>query len=202
MGLVISRPGAKPQPFHMDGPHLKSWPAEFQAQAEAGAAPNGTLPIHALNVFIPLIDFKFEHGATELVPGSHDLHVGRALDIEIARQAELLEARQGMADSDSDSDGDKGGGGGGGGEAWRPPGSVAPLLKMGDALVYDQRTVHRGTANTSNETRPLLYLLFKRPWYQETINFGEEALFSAAKVRAGGAKRKGKGKAQKGRGAI
>ena len=44
----------------------------------------------------------------------------------------------------------------------------------------DQRTLHRGSPNTSQETRPLLYLLYKRPWYHEPLNFGSASLFTAA----------------------
>ena len=76
---------------------------------------------------------------------------------------------------------------------WRPPGAVAPLLARGDAVMYDQRTVHRGTANASGETRPVLYLLFKRPWYHENLNFGDEPLFS---IEGGGGGR-ARGKAGK-----
>ena len=72
---------------------------------------------------------------------------------------------------------------------WEPPGVVAPLLRRGDAVVYDQRTVHRGTANRSTETRPVLYLLFARPWYQETLNFGKGRLFSTAPPRSSGRRR-------------
>ena len=101
------------------------------------------------------------------------------------------------SESESDED-DEGARGGGGSLAdYAPPGSMAPLLELGDALVYDQRTIHRGTANISSESRPLLYLLYKRPWYHETINFGEEPLFAhpaphSASARGSGGKKKKK----------
>ncbi|KAH8072605.1 phytanoyl-CoA dioxygenase [Aureococcus anophagefferens] len=53
----------------------------------------------------------------------------------------------------------------------------APELAPGDLLVYDQRTVHRGVANVSQHSRPILYLLFCRPWFREHINFGSTSLF-------------------------
>ena len=53
----------------------------------------------------------------------------------------------------------------------------APELAPGDLLVYDQRTVHRGVANVSPNSRPILYLLFCRPWFREHINFGSTSLF-------------------------
>ena len=38
-------------------------------------------------------------------------------------------------------------------------------------------TVHRGVANVSQHSRPILYLLFCRPWFREHINFGSTSLF-------------------------
>jgi len=52
----------------------------------------------------------------------------------------------------------------------------APILQVGDALCYDYRTCHRGTANLSSKTRSVLYLMFARPWYKEHVNFGDEPL--------------------------
>lgn len=56
---------------------------------------------------------------------------------------------------------------------------IAPLLKQGDALIYDYRVCHRGTANLSFDgtTRIMLYLMYARPWFREHLNFGEERLF-------------------------
>ena len=54
----------------------------------------------------------------------------------------------------------------------------APELPVGDYLVYDQRTVHRGVPNTSGIDRPILYLLFARPWFKEHLNFGPTSLFA------------------------
>jgi ectoine hydroxylase-related dioxygenase (phytanoyl-CoA dioxygenase family) len=55
---------------------------------------------------------------------------------------------------------------------------VAPALRKGDALIYDHRACHRGTRNLSmGTTRPMLHLLYTRPWFKEHINFGTERLF-------------------------
>ena len=59
-GLIVSYPGSTDQPWHGDGPHL------FGEQT-------GTLPAHAINVFIPLHDITEELGPTELIAGSHKL---------------------------------------------------------------------------------------------------------------------------------
>jgi hypothetical protein len=55
--------------------------------------------------------------------------------------------------------------------------TIAPLLKVSDALIYDYRTVHRGQANVGNDVRYMLYLMYCRPWFKDHINFGEEKLF-------------------------
>ena len=48
---------------------------------------------------------------------------------------------------------------------------VGPCVDAGGAVLFDYRTVHRGTANRSAEDRPLLYLTFARPWFSDTVNF-------------------------------
>ena len=63
-------------------------------------------------------------------------------------------------------------------EGRRPKDVFAPTLSAGDCLVYDQRTVHRGVANTGHASRPILYLLFARPWFREHVNFGKTSLFA------------------------
>ena len=70
----------------------------------------------------------------------------------------------------------------------RGPGRVEdPHAKLADQVagfkhldrleLYDQRTVHRGVPNRTTTERPILYLLFARPWFREHINFGETSLF-------------------------
>lgn len=55
-------------------------------------------------------------------------------------------------------------------------GVLAPLPTPGDILIYDYRTIHRGTQNKATETRHMLYLMFSRPWFKEHFNFGTEKL--------------------------
>ena len=58
-------------------------------------------------------------------------------------------------------------------------GIVAPTLNKGDVLIYDYRTCHRGTSNVSaTAVRPMLYLMYARPWFAEHVNFGKEQLFA------------------------
>jgi len=57
-GCFISLPGADTQVYHQDGVHLTT-----QSQR----------PCHAINVFVPLVDFHTRNGPTEFVLGSHVL---------------------------------------------------------------------------------------------------------------------------------
>jgi ectoine hydroxylase-related dioxygenase (phytanoyl-CoA dioxygenase family) len=46
----------------------------------------------------------------------------------------------------------------------------------GDAIWYDYRLFHRGIANTSTVLRPVVQVLFKKKWYVEKANYGEEGI--------------------------
>ena len=46
----------------------------------------------------------------------------------------------------------------------------------GSAIWYDYRLMHRGMKNESTVLRPVLQLLFRRNWYIEKRNYGEESL--------------------------
>lgn len=110
---------------------------------------NQSLPPYALNVFVPLDDVDVEVGPTEFCVQSHT----RKKAIEIMKRIEK---------------GDETG-----------TNMVGPLLKTGDALIYDYRVCHRGVKNISEaKTRPMLYLMYARPWFKEHINFSTEKLFT------------------------
>ena len=49
------------QAWHADGPHLFT------------TLPDATLPAHAINIFVPLVDLTEENGPTEFAIGSHKL---------------------------------------------------------------------------------------------------------------------------------
>jgi hypothetical protein len=57
-GMFMSLPGADPQEYHQDGPHLST---QYQK------------PCHAVNVFVPLVDLCMQNGPTEFCLGSHIL---------------------------------------------------------------------------------------------------------------------------------
>ena len=115
-----------------------------------------TLPPYALNVFIPLGDITSDVGPTEFCVGSHTRK--RAIEV-------MKEIQNGNESSTT---------------------IIGPLLKMGDALIYDYRVCHRGTQNLAEKkTRPMLYLMYSRPWFHEHINFGDESLlYSVEKNRS------------------
>lgn len=50
--------------------------------------------------------------------------------------------------------------------------------RAGDAIWYDYRLMHRGMGNTSDALRPVVQVLFKKAWYSERRNYGEESLRS------------------------
>lgn len=43
--------------------------------------------------------------------------------------------------------------------------AVPARVRLGQAILFDGRTVHRGEANRTNNMRPFLYMVFNKPWY-------------------------------------
>ncbi len=53
---------------------------------------------------------------------------------------------------------------------------LAPLLlRAGDVLISDARTLHRGTANRTDEPRPFAVIVYNRDWYHLESEFRLEA---------------------------
>jgi len=44
---------------------------------------------------------------------------------------------------------------------------------VGDIYLMDYRLIHVGTPNLSEEPRPILYIVYSRPWFADAYNFGE-----------------------------
>ena len=118
------------------------------------------LPAHALNCFAPIVNVSRRMGPTEFVPASH-----KPGPVARALEAALQRGRE-------------------------PADVFSPELSVGDVLVYDQRTVHRGVPNRTTTERPILYLLFARPWFREHINFGATSLYDRNRDRRPAAKKK------------
>lgn len=53
-------------------------------------------------------------------------------------------------------------------------GSVHPLPKMGDVYLMDYRVIHGGMANESDQPRPILYMVYGRPWFRDAFNFADQ----------------------------
>ena len=49
-----------------------------------------------------------------------------------------------------------------------------PFPRMGSCCVMDYRLSHHGTGNSSDRDRPILYLLYTRPWFVDMMNFRPE----------------------------
>ena len=59
-------------------------------------------------------------------------------------------------------------------ESGSSEGAVFPLAKMGDAYLMDFRLIHSGMPNNSSIARPILYIVYSRPWFNESMNFAEQ----------------------------
>jgi hypothetical protein len=60
-------------------------------------------------------------------------------------------------------------------DAWteRRTGSTVLSLDAGDAAFIDYRVCHGGTANPGPAPRPILYIVYSRPWFRDADNFSE-----------------------------
>ena len=43
-------------------------------------------------------------------------------------------------------------------------------LRRGDCIVLDYRTLHAGLPNRSNRARPIVYMVYARPWFFDHAN--------------------------------
>lgn len=161
-GLILSFPGSAKQPWHQDGHPL--FPELLDAEE-----PLADLPPYALNVFIPLTPIESALGPTEFWVASHK-------ESSLKRVQQVLASQPNNDNDDDDDD-----------EIFpsltnddAPTGVVAPTLNKGDILIYDYRICHRGTENVSTTAvRPMLYLMYARPWFAEHVNFGSTELMES-----------------------
>ena len=144
-GVVFSRPGSPAQQWHIDSPH------------EAAEAR----PAHAVNVLLALADVPLAAGPTEVARGTHLLtnHLARPWlnrdDLLYQTATEITPAvlrRTALAEVADEEHSDKG---------VECP-EVQPMA-AGDCLIFDDRILHRGLANTSERERWLAYFSYVRP---------------------------------------
>lgn len=110
------------------------------------------LPCHCLNVFVPLIDILSHTGPTSFRPGSQ--HLTR--DFRNMYLAAFFKKKLQPVQT--------------------------PELKRGSVLMFDYRVLHRGTANTSSEPRPVIVLTFAKPWFQDTLNFPRYSIYDSDSI--------------------
>jgi Phytanoyl-CoA dioxygenase (PhyH) len=53
-------------------------------------------------------------------------------------------------------------------------GGVEPVVPTGSCVLWDYRLLHGGTANCSTIPRPLLYLMYCRPWFLDHVNYQKQ----------------------------
>lgn len=52
-----------------------------------------------------------------------------------------------------------------------PDDGELPYLSRGECVLMDYRLLHQGTANRSAKARPVLYVVYVRPWFTDVVNF-------------------------------
>lgn len=50
-----------------------------------------------------------------------------------------------------------------------------PLAPLGSCMFMDYRLIHAGTANRSQQVRPILYIVYNRPWFKDYRNYSKLA---------------------------
>jgi len=152
VGVVVSEPGADAQRWHVDSLH---------SSAEDGQPPN------LVNVFVPLgVEdvLRAAAGPTEFALGSHKLtnhHHSATFGEEIAYQDPRNSPAMLAA----------------------PTSTFAPTRwTPRDALVFDDRTLHRGGANRSTHRRFVAYFSYRRSDFEASTHF--EAFRSLPKFLA------------------
>lgn len=49
-----------------------------------------------------------------------------------------------------------------------------PIVKLGDCYLMDYRLSHHGQANHSTQPRPIVSMLYQRPWFRDYMNFRKQ----------------------------
>ncbi len=56
--------------------------------------------------------------------------------------------------------------------------SSVPFVSTGSCYLMDYQLWHGGTPNISHQVRPILYIVYYRSWFQETVNYDNQARVS------------------------
>ena len=137
-GVVFSRPGSPAQQWHIDSPHEAAEPRTA----------------HAVNVLVALADIPLAAGPTEVARGTHLLtnHLQRPwLDRDsLLYQSETEKVTPATLRQPGQAD-----------DAATQPDAQA--MAGGDCLIFDDRILHRGLANASQQERWVAYFSYLRP---------------------------------------
>eukprot|EP00968_Pinguiococcus_pyrenoidosus_P026530 scaffold7096_cov253-Pinguiococcus_pyrenoidosus.AAC.2 len=163
VGAVMSLPGCADQALHADAPHLYDHvhlPPYYVNLFVPAVADEGdttfevcifSLPASAAGPFAEALANAREAsqvGQTAFIPASHVMDACARL-MDDANRSERLEQ------------------------------IVRPHLKLGDAILFDTRIIHFGLANRSSRgtRRPVLYVNYTQPWYEDKKNWERSLLF-------------------------
>ena len=97
---------------------------------------------HCITIYIPLMDSDGEANGTALWPRSHHGDGWRP-------PAAVTAAPDSARDDDDTTT------------------AVSPVLRAGDALLFDSRLLQKALANRTRTRQPMLYLILARPWFRE-----------------------------------
>lgn len=61
---------------------------------------------------------------------------------------------------------------------------VVPFVQRGGCFLMDYRLWHRGRANRTSRTRPILYIVYAREWFTDMINFARNPRLAIDPVEA------------------
>jgi len=119
------------------------------------AAPHLTnsIPPYAVTMVVPLVDIDEQTGTTAIWEGSHKKSDDQNSEDRFRLLSRLMQ---------------------------EPDYSMAarPLPRQGDVYLMDYRVIHGGLANRSQIDRPILYVVYSRPWFRDGFNFGTESTSS------------------------
>lgn len=110
--------------------------------------PGLSLPPTVLVLDIPLVDFREDNGPLEIWPGTHHtpyLDIGEVVGTE----EELAGGRRPVPEAQAFAE---------------SLGAQPVLMPAGSLLIRDARLWHRGSPNRCGEPRPMLALMYLRPW--------------------------------------
>ena len=107
------------------------------------------IPPYAVTMVVPLVDIEEETGTTAIWEGSHKQATGPNAEDRFKLLDQLIKEPD-------------------------YSGAAKPLPRQGDVYLMDYRVIHGGLANRSQIDRPILYVVYSRPWFRDGFNFGKQ----------------------------